>query len=47
MPSSLREIGVEHNDLQKMAEKTVAHGTVGKFQKLGISDVLAVLQNAY
>jgi alcohol dehydrogenase YqhD (iron-dependent ADH family) len=47
MPSSLREVGVKQNDLRKMAEKTVTQGTIGKFKKLGTSDVLAILKNAY
>jgi len=47
MPQTLREVGVKKNDLEKMAEKTVSHGDVGKFKKLGKNDVLTILQNTF
>ena len=30
-----------------MAEKTVMHGAIGKFKKLGKNDVLTILKNAF
>jgi len=47
MPQTLGDIGVKQNDLEKMAEKTVSHGDVGKFKKLGKNDVLTILKNAF
>jgi butanol dehydrogenase len=47
MPQRLREIGVDQNRLGVMAEKAVVHGTLGKFKKLGVQDVLRILKNAY
>ena len=47
MPQTLRDVGVKQNDLEKMAEKTVSHGDVGKFKKLGKQDVFTILKNAF
>ncbi len=47
MPQTLRDVGVKQNTLTKMAEKTVTHGDVGKFRKLGKDDVLTILTNAF
>jgi butanol dehydrogenase len=47
MPTRLRDVGVNDTKLADLAEKTVLYGTVGKLKKLGKSDVLAILQNAY
>jgi alcohol dehydrogenase YqhD (iron-dependent ADH family) len=47
MPKTLREVGVEENVLEKIAEKTVIHGDVGKFKKLGKNDVLSILKSAF
>jgi alcohol dehydrogenase YqhD (iron-dependent ADH family) len=47
MPQTLRDVGVKQNTLTKMAEKTVKHGDVGKFRKLGKDDVLTILKNAF
>ncbi|HWR27604.1 MAG TPA: iron-containing alcohol dehydrogenase [Candidatus Thermoplasmatota archaeon] len=47
MPQTLRDVGVKQNTLTKMAEKTVMHGDVGKFRKLGKNDVLTILKNAF
>jgi alcohol dehydrogenase YqhD (iron-dependent ADH family) len=47
LPQKLREVGVEQTALEKMADKTIAHGDVGKFKKLGKKDVLTILKNAF
>ena len=47
MPTRLRDVGVKDTKLDELAEKTVLYGTVGKLKKLGKSDVLTILQNAY
>ena len=47
MPARLRDLGVQESKLADMAEKTVLYGPVGKLKKLGINDVLAILNNAY
>jgi len=47
MPKTLRDVGVQENKLEGMAEKTVLYGDVGKFKKLGKNDVLAILKNAF
>ena len=47
MPTTLREVGVQEHDLEKIAEKTVQHGEIGKFKKLGKHDVRAVLKQAF
>jgi len=46
LPQTLREVGVEDTSLVKIAEKTIAHGDVGKFKKLGKQDVLTILKKA-
>lgn len=47
MPKTLRDVGVQENKLEDMAEKTVLYGDVGKFKKLGKNDVLTILKNAF
>ena len=47
MRKILRDVGVQENKLEGMAEKTVLYGEIGKFKKLGKSDVLAILKNAF
>jgi len=47
MPKTLRDVGVQENKLEGMAEKTVLYGDVGKFKKLGKNDVLMILKNAF
>lgn len=47
LQQKLREIGVKRSMLGKMADKTIVHGAVGKFRKLGKQDVLAILKNAF
>ena len=47
MPQRLRDVGVDQNALMTMAQKAVVHGTLGKFKKLGVQDVLTILENAY
>jgi alcohol dehydrogenase YqhD (iron-dependent ADH family) len=47
MPKTLRDIGVKENKLEDMAEKTVFYGDVGKIKKLGKTDVLSILKNAF
>jgi alcohol dehydrogenase YqhD (iron-dependent ADH family) len=47
MPKTLRDVGVKEDKLNDMAEKTVSHGEIGKFKKLGKSDVLAILKSAF
>jgi alcohol dehydrogenase YqhD (iron-dependent ADH family) len=47
MPKALRDVGVDENKLEDMAEKTVLYGDVGKVKKLGKKDVLAILKNAF
>lgn len=46
MPETLREVGVEEEKLQELAEKTVRGKEIGKFKKLGKTDVLTILKNA-
>jgi alcohol dehydrogenase YqhD (iron-dependent ADH family) len=47
MRKTLRDVGVQENKLEGMAEKTVLYGEIGKFKKLGKHDVLAILKNAF
>ncbi len=47
MPQRLRDVGVNQNALKTLAEKAVVHGTLGRFRKLNVQDVLAILKNAY
>jgi alcohol dehydrogenase YqhD (iron-dependent ADH family) len=47
MLKTLRDIGVQENKLECMAEKTVLYGEIGKFKKLEKHDVLAILKNAF
>lgn len=47
MPKTLRDVGVKENALEKMAEKTLIHGNVGKFKKLEKHDVHTILKNAF
>jgi butanol dehydrogenase len=47
MPKTLRDVGVQENKLEDMAQKTVLYGDIGKFKKLGKNDVLAILKNAF
>jgi hypothetical protein len=47
MRKTLRDVGVQENKLEDMAEKTVLYGEIGKFKKLGKHDVLAILKNAF
>jgi alcohol dehydrogenase YqhD (iron-dependent ADH family) len=47
MPKTLRDVGVQENKLEGMAEKTVLYGDIGKFKKLGKNDVLMILKNAF
>jgi len=47
MPKTLRDVGVQEDKLEGMAEKIVLNGDVGKFKKLGKNDVLAILKNAF
>jgi butanol dehydrogenase len=47
LPQKLREVGVEQTALEKMADKSIAHGDVGKFKKLGKKDVMAILKKAF
>jgi alcohol dehydrogenase YqhD (iron-dependent ADH family) len=47
MPKTLRDVGVQEQKLNNMAEKTVVRGDIGKFKKLAKRDVLTILQNAF
>ena len=47
LPKTLRDVGVDENKLDEIAEKTVLYGDVGKVKKLGKKDVLAILKNAF
>jgi alcohol dehydrogenase YqhD (iron-dependent ADH family) len=47
MPKTLRDVGIQENKLEGMAEKTVLYGDIGKFKKLGKNDVLMILKNAF
>jgi alcohol dehydrogenase YqhD (iron-dependent ADH family) len=47
MPKTLRDVGVQENKLEGIAEKTVLYGEIGKFKKLGKNDVLVILKNAF
>jgi len=46
MPRTLREVGVQEQKLEDMAQKTVVFGKVGKLKKLDEADVLAILKHA-
>ncbi len=47
MPKTLREVGVKENKLEELAEKTVMKGDIGRFKRLGKTDVFMILKNAY
>ncbi|MBN3041256.1 MAG: iron-containing alcohol dehydrogenase [Candidatus Omnitrophica bacterium] len=47
MPSRLREVGVNENDLGAMADKTTRFGPVGAFLELDTNDVYQILKSAY
>ena len=47
MPTTLRDVGVKENKLEDIAQKTTLYGDVGKLKKLGKTDVLTILKNAF
>lgn len=47
MPSTLREVGVEENRLEEMAQKALLFGELGIFKKLSKEDILSILKLAY
>ena len=46
LPTSLSELGVPEDKLEKMAEKCTSEGKIGNFKKLGQEDVLKIYQLA-
>ncbi|MFH1101333.1 MAG: iron-containing alcohol dehydrogenase [Methanobacteriota archaeon] len=47
MPQRLRDVGVQKEKLGDMARSIVVFGDIGRFQKLGESDVLKILEAAF
>lgn len=47
MPSRLKEVGVNENQLADLAHGIVSSGEIGKFRRLNETDVHAILKNAY
>ena len=47
IPSTLREVGIEEKNFEKMAEGAVAFGPLGNMKKLHKNDVLEIFKKAY
>jgi len=47
MPTRLKDVGVQENQLQDMAHSIVGTGEIGKFRRLNETDVYSILKNAY
>jgi hypothetical protein len=44
---NLHEVGVQEYKLEDIAQKTALYGEVGKLKKLGKTDILTILKNAF
>lgn len=47
IPSTLREVGIEEENLERMADAAVAFGPLGTMKKLHKADVLEILKRAF
>ncbi|MBV7274615.1 iron-containing alcohol dehydrogenase [Clostridium sp. PL3] len=47
IPSTLREVGIEENKLEKMAQQATRYGNVGNFKQLNTQDVLNIFKAAF
>lgn len=47
IPASLKELGIEENKLEEMAEHAARHGSVGNFKPLDAKDILNIYKAAF
>lgn len=47
IPASLKELGIEENKLEEMAEHAARHGRVGNFKPLDAKDILNIYKAAF